>query len=447
MPVSSRHPDYTAHLADWLMMAEAVEGESAVKANPANLPKPAGMVEAEKDDPANSYLYEAYTLRAQYPHWVKDALRSMVGMVSRLQPEITLPAGIARMEDDATADGFGLRQLFMRACRDVILFGRAGLLVDVDADGAPYITLYPALSLINWGLSDQRGRQDLALAVLQEDRRKGEDRFAHETDTVYRVLSLEDGAFVSQLFDDKGVAIEEPQAARGVAGAIRYIPMVIAGSTDNAADVDEIPLLTMAKAALKSYQLSADLFSNAHATCHAQPVVVGLDDDQDLRVTGPSAAWCLPANGNAFYLEPSGAGSAINERLMEQQRNAALEAGARVVDLGGSESGEARKARQSDQHSTLYTIVITVAEAVEQCLRYAAEIVATSGDLRFAVKPDFSSAGVDPQIAAQLLTAAQAGIVSHDSFWRYISTGKLPERDWVAELELIQEQGPGLGGM
>lgn len=439
MSVTTQHPEYINHLPDWLMMDEAVQGESAVKANPANLPKPSGMAEAEKEDPGNRYLYANYTLRAQYPHWVKDALRSMIGLVSRLQPEIKLPPGIAGMEFDATADGFGLQRLFIRACREVLQYGRCALLVDIDDTGEPFVAIYPALSLQNWDISEQRGRQDLTLAVLKEQRRIDRaDRYSHETEAVYRVLSIEEGAYVSSLLKDSEEVIEDGRRLTVGNRALSYIPLVVVGSTDNSVSMDEIPLLTMAKAALKSYQLSADLFTNAHATCHAQPVVVGLDDEKDLRVTGPSAAWCLPEGGNAFYLEPSGAGSAINERLMEQQRNAALEAGARVVDIGGVESGAARTARQNDQHSSLHTVVMTVADGIEQCLRYAGEIKQTSGDVRFVVKPDFSAVGIDPQVAAQLLQAALAGVVSHDTYWQYLSTGKVPGRDYQSEQALIE---------
>ncbi|AEA70190.1 Putative phage protein [Pseudomonas brassicacearum subsp. brassicacearum NFM421] len=48
MPVQSTNPDYDAHIAEWKMMDDALEGECAVKRNQSNLPKPSGMVEAEK---------------------------------------------------------------------------------------------------------------------------------------------------------------------------------------------------------------------------------------------------------------------------------------------------------------------------------------------------------------------------------------------------------------
>lgn len=95
MPVQSTHPDFDAHIDEWRMMDDALEGEGAIKCNPRNLPKPSGMVEAEKlDGTGNAYLYRNYTDRAQYEHWVRDSLRSMMGLVSRLIPEVTLPSGM-----------------------------------------------------------------------------------------------------------------------------------------------------------------------------------------------------------------------------------------------------------------------------------------------------------------------------------------------------------------
>ena len=128
MPVQSTNPDYDAHIEEWRMMDDALEGEGAIKRSPRNLPKPSGMVEAEKLDGAgNAYLYQNYTARAQYEHWVRDSLRSMMGLVSRLIPEVKLPAGLKGLVDNATADGFGLTQLFLRIVRQAISHGRVPL--------------------------------------------------------------------------------------------------------------------------------------------------------------------------------------------------------------------------------------------------------------------------------------------------------------------------------
>lgn len=454
MGVTTKHPEYIAHEDVWLMMEQAVAGEDAVKGDRTNLPKPAGMVAAEhkatEDGSATpTHLYDAYVARAQYQHWVKDGLRAMMGLVSRQIPEVKLPRRLADMEEEATSDGFSLRQLFMRTVREVLVYGRQGLLVDVAADGMPFIARYSAQSGINWKSTRQGGREDLALAVFAETRPvDGADEFSHEVKTVFRVLDLKDGRYRVRVLDENGQVVEEEQwpGLKNTAGEtvkpLSYLPVVYVGSTDNSPDVDEAPLLTMAKAALKDFQLSADYFTALHQTSHPQPWVAGLEDDTELSVTGPSAAWDLGPTGSCGYLEFQGAGIEAVRQAMLDQKNAALEAGARVMDVGGTESGEARKTRQNDQHATLHSVVITAAEAIEQALRYAANWVGANPDeVVFSIKPDFNPVEINPQVLQQLQQAVLSGGVSWDTYWLYITTGKLPEHTYAEEALRVENPG------
>lgn len=446
MSVTSTHPSYDSHLVEWQMMDDSLTGESAIKASSKYLPKPSGMVEAEKQEASNKYLYESYRDRAQYEHWVRDSLRSMMGMVSRLEPEITLPSGMASLVDNATDDGFGLKQLFFRMVRQAISHGRVPTVVNIDDKGQPYFSTYKTVNAINWKTLNVDGRLDLVLAVFVEFREKDpEDEYSHESVQVYRVYKLIDGVCHSGVVDENDKVIEEftPLGAQGSGGellrGLDYLPVIYCGSTDNAPDVDEVPLLSMARAALKSYQLSADYFTSLHYTSHPQPWVSGLDKDADLSVTGPSAAWDLGPNGECGYLEFQGAGIEAVRTAMQDQKGAALEAGAKVMDVSGIESGEARKARQDDQHATLHSIVITVAEAIEQGLRYIADWLGLKGEVIFSVKPEFVVPQIDPQVLAQVQQAVLAGGVSWPSYWTYITTGKLPEHDY--ETEAIKIEG------
>ncbi|ROQ53650.1 uncharacterized protein DUF4055 [Pseudomonas putida] len=446
MPVQSTNPDYDAHIEEWRMMDDALEGEGAIKRSPRNLPKPSGMVEAEKLDSAgNAYLYRNYTDRAQYEHWVRDSLRSMMGMVSRLIPEVKLPSGLKDLEENATADGFGLAQLFLRIVRQAISHGRVPLVVNVDDAGQPYFATYAVRNAINWDTADQGGRQDLVLAVFREFRKKdAEDRYSHECVTVFREFYMEGEVCYTSVRNQAGELIEDARPLGTVGNdnrlvrGLEYIPVIYCGSTDNSPDVDEVPLLTMARAALKSYQLSADYFTALHQTSHPQPWVSGLDESVELSVTGPSAAWDLGPNGKCGYLEFQGAGIQAVRTAMGDQKNAALEAGAKVMDVSGTESGEARKTRQNDQHATLHSIVMTAAEAIEQALRYAAEWTGFNPDeVVFTVKPEFVIPEVSAQVLAELQKSVMAGTISAETYWQYLTTGKLPERPYNEEAELI----------
>jgi len=450
MPVQSTNPDFDAHIAEWEMMDDALEGEGAIKRNPTNLPKPSGMVEAEKLDAAgNKYLYQNYTDRAQYEHWVRDSLRSMMGLVSRLIPEVELPAGLKGLEDNATSDGFGLKQLFFRMVRQAVSHGRVPLVVNIDERGEPYFSTYATRNAINWDVADQGGRQDLVLSVFREFRKKGGDRYSHDCDTVFREFFMRGNTCFTAVRNEGGELIEDekPLGTTGtdnrLVKGLAYLPVIYCGSTDNSPEVDEVPLLTMARAALKSYQLSADYFTALHQTSHPQPWVAGMDESLELSVTGPSAAWDLGPNGSCGYLEFQGAGIEAVRKAMEDQKNAALEAGAKVMDVAGTESGEARKTRQNDQHATLHSIVVTVAEAVEQGLRYAAEWKGYDPkQVVFTVNPEFIIPGVDAQVATQLLQAALAGVISHESYWTYLTTSKLPDRNYADEQAHIDNTDP-----
>ncbi len=73
--------------------------------------------------------YKGYVSRARSPLWVQDSLRTMIGLVSKLNPEINLPSTLmAGLSENATNDGFGLKQLFTRVVLELLEYGRCGLL-------------------------------------------------------------------------------------------------------------------------------------------------------------------------------------------------------------------------------------------------------------------------------------------------------------------------------
>jgi hypothetical protein len=324
--------------------------------------------------------------------------------------------------------------------------------VNIDEAGEPYFSTYATRNAINWKVGSQGGRQDLVLGVFIEFRDDKEDEFDHDCKMVYRVFKMIGSVCYSEVLGENGEVIEElkPLGTTGtdnrLVRGLEFLPVIYCGSTDNSPDVDEVPLLTMARAALKSYQLSADYFTALHQTSHPQPWVSGLDEAVELSVTGPSAAWDLGPLGKCGYLEFQGAGIEAVRTAMDDQRNAAVEAGAKVLDVGGTESGEARKTRQNDQHATLHSIVITVAEAVEQALRYAAEWKGYDPkQVTFKVNPEFVIPQVDPQVLAELQKSVMAGTISADTYWQYLTTGKLPERLYDEEAELISEERESAG--
>lgn len=447
MAVTDKHPQYIAAQKSWQMMRDAIAGEEQIKqATIRYLPKSAGMIEAERDDPSAGEIYKAYVNRAQYPLWVQDSLRTMIGLVSKLEPDIVIESSLLKgLINNATNDGFGLKQLFIRVCVELLECGRCGLLVDVDGDGVPYFAMYDALSIINWKENSIGGRKDLKLLVLEEQFDNSEDEFGHETKTVHRVLSMQDGTLAVRLFDNSEVEDKTPDLG---GNRLSFTPFVFCGTTDNSPHVGTVPLLTMAKAALKYYQLSADYYQSLHHTAHPQPWVSGLkngDNESDISVTGVMAVWDLPSGSQCGYLEISGAGIEMTRKEMDAQKNSALEAGAKVIDTNNQESGEARRARQDDQHASLHSIVMCAAEAIEQAIKYAAQwLKLDPSKYSFTVKPEFIVQVSDINLAKQLYEGALQGKNSFRTYWEYIATGKLPTNDYQDELLRVEAERDSL---
>ena len=454
MPVSSKHPQYAEHIDDWTMMLDALAGERAIKNKATGyLPKTSGMVEAEAAAAEDGgltpeqarQLYNAYKARAVYPLWVKDSLRTMMGLVAKQELTVELPPQMADLENQATADGFSLKQLWERVVSALLTTGRAPLLADFDDSARPYVAEYSAASGINWREGVIGGRRDLILAVFEEQRDTGEgDEFEPRTETAYRVLSLTDGAATVRVLNEHGQDLEDIETLGRTSGentqAIDFLPVVYVGTTDNSPDVDEIPLLTMAQAALKSYQLSADYFTSLHYTGHPQPVVTGLHEDTELKVTGPMAAWVLPEGGDAKYMEFSGPGIEKTREAMQDQRAAALEVGARVLDVG-AESGEARKARQDDQHSTLYGLVKQATAGIEQLLRYQAAWMGLDPErVVVSVEPSFSRQDIDAALFQILANLRLAGEIPRQVVYEAMRKAQVTDLS-DDELDALNEGG------
>lgn len=258
MSVKTQHPEYAKQYPKWVMMQDALD-DTVISKGETYLAKTPGMLALEKggEDP-DSKVYKGYRSRAQYPLWVSDSIRTMNGLLTRLKPEIDLKhKQLEILKTQATDDGFGLDQLFIRCCVHALSKGRYGLLVDFDDKGQPFIAMYNATSIINWKFGDVGGRRDARLIVLTEEHLKeGQDKYGHDTETQYRELELVEGHYEVRLLDESDKVINEFEPKMGQK-RINFIPFVFGGSLDNSAEIDDIPLLSMAKCAVKYYQLSA----------------------------------------------------------------------------------------------------------------------------------------------------------------------------------------------
>ena len=449
MGVKTEHPAYSAYKGRWRRMGDVLEGQDVVaETGKTYLPKPGGIRDLEASDDHKNKLaaieeWRAYKERATFPTWTRDAVRSMSGLVRKLDQDVKLPSKLEYLKESATGDGFTLEQLHVRIVAETLSYGRCVLWVDVDKDGKAYIATYDALSFINWKESKGTEGNELKLAVLRESKETGGE-FSHQCEDTWRVASLdENGNLMVRLFSESDMNPEPIEMTAFGGKPLKSIPLVVVGSRDNAPDVDDIPLEGMALAALQFFRVSADYYKSLHMSSHPILVVKGskISSDNGTVDTGPAVAWDIPADADVKYVEAPGNGIAQQREEMNMLKSSAMEVGAKAMDTSGAESGEARKARQDDQRATLATCVTTAAQGIERALRYCAEIMgANAEEVSYNVKPDFSAHDVDSQMVGQLQAMVNAGYIAPSSLFDYIRTGKMPEHDYEDEILAIQAQ-------
>jgi hypothetical protein len=151
------HPQYMLMQKDWEIMQDTYGGISLVKARGQEYLAPTGGMLADGMQNKSDYgyrMYQGYLQRALFFGFVSEAVRRMVGILNRKPPAIEVPSGMEDVVEAASSQGEHARQLLRRIHEAQLVYGRCGLLVDLPSepsvDARPWISLYPALNIINW---------------------------------------------------------------------------------------------------------------------------------------------------------------------------------------------------------------------------------------------------------------------------------------------------------
>lgn len=468
MNITATHPEYNRSVRLYRIIDDVLLGEEHIKSLGVRyLPMTCGMkaLQSSLHDGSMNVtednirtLYADLLERSQFPSWSEDALLVMVGLVAQLQPIIALPPNLKYLEETATSDGFSLTELFQRVCYHLIRYSKCTLVADIDDFKKGYISLYDAYAEYNWSIASVGGRTDLEMVAFKEMVKSNpDDKFDHTLEENYR-------AYIIQ--DDKAQVILKNNSSTSDSGytvfadhlgmpdrPLKYLPVVRLSAINNISEISNPPLLPLVRATLKAYSLSADLYSALHRCCHPQMYVTGvssspLDTNKkqgSLNYTGAGTLWTLPLNSVVGYAEPTGTGMAKVADEITKQKSSALEAGAKVMDIG-VESGDAREARQNDQYATLYSIIKNAAKAIEQVIRYIFDMTNPTEDketelsIRFEIPSDFGRHKIESTVAAHLMSAAERGAVSFDTYWMYLTTGKMPERTLAEEINKMSSE-------
>ena len=233
-----------------------------------------------------------------------------------------------------------MEDLIVRMLRRVMLYGRMGLLTEID--GTPpniYLVDYEPTQVINWAPEETGGnRGTVRLVVLREDHLQLRDQDqSYNWDTVerYRVLRLDElGAYSAQIYNaDEVEPVEVPNF---MGKTLQKIPFTLIGSVDTTPEIDPIPMLPLCQVALTIFRTEADyrqtLYISGQETLVVSGTVVsgGLgdsDDDNKVQI-GSGALINLPnPDAKAYFIGAESQGIPELRKAIEADVKKATEFG------------------------------------------------------------------------------------------------------------------------
>ncbi len=473
--ISDPHPDFLARRPDWVTLFDAHEGQRHIKSKTTlYLPATSGMraLSNSKDklDGEGGDLYAAYLIRAFFPDLMKETVRALTGILDREAANIELPEALEDMREIATPKGESLNDLLVQMHINQLLYGRLGLLLDVDPNSdLPVIVQYPAPQVLNWddialtqndkqiddGKRSQAKRR-LLLAVLDETRYEREtgDRFTWNLVPRFRALSLgdaEQNVYTSQVERDGAMQEAVQPSIRGT--TLEEIPFVFVNTTDLGSRPGEAPLVNLANLSMAIYRGEADHRSALFMSGQDTLVITGYDisagssenpGDDAKPIIGSGAYLNLPdPEADAKFIGPDSQALPEQRTSLEDDYQRAGEEGIKLLSSGaGAEAAETLRIRVAARTATLQTIAITAATGLETSLRQAAEWVgANPDDVKIEPNLDFVEETQNVKELIDFATAKKAGVpLSWKSVHNYLRAKDFTEFTFEEELEEIEEE-------
>lgn len=439
MTITTLHPALTAERrAEWELMRDAMDGESAMKARgEVYLPMPGGF---RNNQATTSQLYDAYRLRAQFPELLAPSVSAMIGIVHDKEISIEMPDAMQFLWENADGMGLPLEAFHRRITRELLVIGSYGVLADApEGGGEPFLVGYSRDAIINW---------DRDWWVTDETTMR-RDGFLWKRLERYRVLQLGAMGYEQMLFEAPELVVGQEIDVSAVGGGrLARIPFAVGNARDLSPRIEAPPLIGVARAALGIYQLSADYRWQLYMS--GQETLVAINGKAPDRVGAGVVHEMMGAEGLApdlKYVSPTCAGIEAHKAAMEDLRIQAVHAGARLMETTqGQESGEARRMRFASELATLTSIAQNSCALMERSLRNVAMLMglgeAVEESIVVTPPKDLLDSTMTPADAEALMRVWQGRGMSWETYYENLQRGGIasPERDADAEYALIDGQ-------
>ena len=436
-PVKHECEDYVKQTIRWGICRETIEGEDVVKEQGEKyLPMASG-----KDNECRRLRYEAFKMRTPYSNFVGAAHGIMHAMIFRRTPTVIVDDNFKNsgLLNDVDGRVTSLYQFVSDSVWDLLKTGFGAWLLDVSQGGnkmskleaekkgvRPYLTYYPAESIINWKFDSFKGVKKLKLVVLKELGSRVVNEFESQTFERYRVLLLNKEGFYEQRiytptydeYDKTKIVKYDFQTIPvsitkdGKPENIDYIPLVLLPFDRP----EKPPLFDLAMLNVHHYQLSADYVNGVHMTTVPTGYITGYtpkDDGEDDDITLGGDAFLTEENSDAKFgvLSFSGEGLEHCEKAIDkcESQIAGLFMKNIAPDKKTSETAEAAYVHRSGENAKLATFARNISGKLSQILQWYEEWCGYTGSVEAHLNYDYETMSLDPNIINSIANISGQG--------------------------------------
>lgn len=389
------------------------------------------------------------------------------GLVFAKTPAREVPAGLDDYLKDVTGAGQDIDRLAEQAFDGIIQSGAVMVLVDyppapkgvtkaqAEALGLrPVLRLYDASSI----LAARTVRVGAALKVshirvAETVEEPGED-FTIVTIQQVRVLELVDGHYRQQVWrviDAKWQLFDTITPQKNNA-PLSGIPAFFCNPRDGEPSPAKPPLTDLAEISVAHLNNSAALEWALLWTANPTPVFKGLDlaDGETVKL-GSSEGIAVSADGDAKFMEFTGAGLEELRLALEAKRKDAAMMGARMLLERPRQAIAAETARIERAGET--SVVAGIANALSDCLTKAltcmADWAGVPGKVEYWLNTDLNPAGLSSQDLTALLAAWSSGAITLEDLFENLQRAEIvdPAKSFDNHKEQLEAEGDALGSI
>jgi len=460
MGVETPSSEYQAFVGQWQRCRHAVEGSDAIKAEGLRYLPMIG----DPNDPACTEKYLAYKKRALWHGYTARVVEGLEGAIFRKRPEIQIPEAKRDLVNSIAPDGESLYDFSQIVCREVIITGYHGILVDRDdaesIEGKAYMAGYRAESIMSVKYDIKNGQHRLARVVLKEKiaAEDPSDPFVTVYKDQFRVLMLdEEGLYTVQIWveadgvRDRGrseYVHDETQDKRPtlLGNRISYLPFFLVGPNPKKRGIQKPPILDVADANISHYRTSADLENGRHWVGCPTLWGAGIPEDSKPVIIGSPVAHFFPNPEASLHLLELTEGLVPLENAMKEKEDLIVVLGGRLLEAqkAGVEAAETHRQRKAGENSVMATIANSISSTLTKAMKCWAEWSKIDPkEVSLSLNTDFIAELMDPALLREFKDMLRNGEMSEKVFRYNMKKAEVYPDGWTEEDEAdaIQESG------